>query len=107
MPKAKPARVERGSSRRIIVMRYPTRAYQHDHRRECRTWRAVNEQETGAKKNTVDSRSLHISRGDLPREPGAPFPMPRSLADPMGPTSRGGGGALPSAHQTDVGGGIS
>ncbi len=28
-----PALLERGSSRRIIVMRYPTREYQHDHRR--------------------------------------------------------------------------
>ncbi len=28
--------LDRGSSRRIVVMRYPTRAYQNDHRRRRR-----------------------------------------------------------------------
>lgn len=32
-----PALVDRGSSRRFLVMRYPTRANQHDHRRFCPT----------------------------------------------------------------------
>jgi hypothetical protein len=32
-----PALVDRGSSRRFLVMRYPTRANQHDHRHFCPT----------------------------------------------------------------------
>jgi hypothetical protein len=58
-------RLDRGSSRRIIVMRYPTRAYQNDHRRRRRLGPPLdchpNKTDVPNPPFASLTRSLHIS----------------------------------------------